>query len=58
MSLPTLIPRYSAKNIRWKADEFLIRHHPTFSLPVPIEEIIEFEFYIRDCSEKKWKFGF
>jgi hypothetical protein len=46
MSLPTLIPRYSAKNIRWKADEFLIRHHPTFSLPVPIEEIIEFEFYI------------
>jgi len=44
--LSTSIPDYSTKDISRKAEEFLKKYHPSLSLPVPIEEIIEFEFHI------------
>ena len=46
MPLSTSIPDYSTKDISRKAEEFLKKYHPSLSLPVPIEEIIEFEFHI------------
>ena len=46
MTLSPLIPDYSTREIgRW-AEEFLGKYHPSLSLPVPIEEIIEFQFRI------------
>jgi len=36
-------PYYSYEDLRRRADEFLARHHPAGSIPVPIEEIIEFQ---------------
>jgi hypothetical protein len=44
--LSTPIPDYSAKDISRKAEEFLKKYHPSLSPPVPIEEIIEFQFHI------------
>ena len=46
MPLSTPIPDYSAKDISRKAEEFLKKYHPSLSPPVPIEEIIEFQFHI------------
>ena len=40
------IPIYSYEDLRKKADEFLKEHHPSGTIPVPIEEIVEFEFRI------------
>jgi len=44
--LSTSIPDYSTKDISRKAEEFLKKYHPSLSIPVPIEEIIEFQFHI------------
>ncbi len=46
MPLSTSIPDYSTKDINRKAEEFLKKYHPSLSIPVPIEEIIEFQFHI------------
>ena len=32
--------------MRKKADDFLLTHNPSATIPVPIEEIVEFEFNI------------
>ncbi|MEW6587503.1 MAG: ImmA/IrrE family metallo-endopeptidase [Nitrospirota bacterium] len=40
------IPVYSYEDLRRKADAFLREHNPTGVIPVPIEEIIEFDFRI------------
>ena len=46
MGLSPPVPDYSAKEISRRAEEFLGKYHPSLSLPVPIEEIIEFQFRI------------
>jgi len=38
------IPRYSYEDLRKRADEFLKEHHPSGNIPIPIEEIVEFDF--------------
>ena len=40
------IPVYSYEDLRSKADDFLKKHHPSGTVPVPIEEIVEFDFGI------------
>ena len=40
------IPVYSYEDLRKKADDFLRMHHSSGSIPVPIEEIVEFDFRI------------
>jgi hypothetical protein len=40
------IPVYSYEDLRKKADDFLHKHHPSGDIPVPIEEIVEFDFGI------------
>ncbi len=42
----TDIPVYSYEDLRKKADEFLREHHPSGNIPIPIEEIVEFDFSI------------
>lgn len=39
-------PVLSYEDIRKRADAFLQQHHPECSIPVPIEEIVEFQFWI------------
>ena len=36
-------PIYSYEDLRRKADEFLAEHHPAGTIPIPIEEIVEFQ---------------
>ncbi len=36
-------PRYSYRQLQDAAEGFLARHHPRMSLPIPIEEIVEFQ---------------
>jgi hypothetical protein len=38
------LPRRSYDSLRTQADQFLGKHHPSGSLPVPIEQIIESDF--------------
>jgi IrrE N-terminal-like domain len=40
------IPVYSYEDLRKKADQFLRQYHPSGNIPVPIEEIVEFDFGI------------
>lgn len=40
------IPIYSYDDLRKKANDFLRTHNPSCTIPVPIEEIVEFEFNI------------
>lgn len=40
------IPIHSYEDLRKKADEFLCTYNPSCAIPVPIEEIVEFEFEI------------
>lgn len=40
------IPIYSYDDLRKKTDDFLLTHNPSATIPVPIEEIVEFEFNI------------
>lgn len=42
----TKIPIRSYEDLRKKADEFLRTYNPSGTIPVPIEEIVEFEFNI------------
>jgi hypothetical protein len=42
----TKIPIYSYEDLRKEADEFLRQHNPSGEFPVPIEEIVEFDFII------------
>ena len=42
----TDIPVYSYEDLRKKADEFLLKYNPSGDIPVPIEEILEFDFKI------------
>ena len=46
MSSATSAPDYSPKHIKEKAEGFLEKYHPSLSMPIPIEEIIEFELNI------------
>ena len=39
-------PYFSYEDLRRRADEFLAQHHPDATIPVPIEEIVEFELCI------------
>ncbi len=41
-----VIPIYSYEDLRKKADAFLRKYHPSGNIPIPIEEIVEFEFDI------------
>ncbi|MBI3270006.1 MAG: ImmA/IrrE family metallo-endopeptidase [Planctomycetes bacterium] len=38
-----LAPVFSSDDLRRKAAEFLARHHPTGGIPIPIEELVEFQ---------------
>ncbi len=40
------VPIHSYEDLRKKADEFLRNYNPSGAIPVPIEEIVEFEFDI------------
>lgn len=42
----TEIPHYSYEDLRKKADEFLREHYPSGEIPIPIEEIVEFDFNV------------
>lgn len=42
----TQIPIHSYEDLRKKADEFLDTYNPSGAIPVPIEEIVEFDFNI------------
>jgi hypothetical protein len=44
------VPIHSYDDLRKKADEFLRTYNPTGTIPVPIEEIVEFEFDINIVS--------
>ena len=44
MASPLDIPRYSYETLRKRADNFLRTYNPKATIPVPIEEIIEFQF--------------
>ena len=46
MTLSPPIRDYSTREISRRAEEFLKKYHSSLSLPVPIEEIIEFQFRI------------
>ena len=37
------VPRRTFRDIARVAEEFLTAHHPSGELPIPIEEIIEFD---------------
>jgi hypothetical protein len=39
-------PYHSYEDLRRQADGFLAKYHPAGTVPVPIEEIIEFQFRI------------
>jgi len=43
MAISLKVPHYSYKRLREAATEFLAKFHPTATIPVPIEEIAEFE---------------
>jgi hypothetical protein len=45
MPLSTSVPDYSTKDISRKAEEFLKKYHSSLSVPVPTEEIIEFQLH-------------
>ena len=39
-------PYHSYEDLRRQADAFLAKHHPAGTIPVPIEEIVEFQLSI------------
>jgi hypothetical protein len=41
---PISVPFVPYEYLRKVSEEFLIKHHPTGAIPVPVEEIIEFQF--------------
>ncbi len=40
------VPRLSYQDLRGIADAFLRQHHPAGTIPIPIEEVVEFRFGI------------
>ncbi|MBI5374416.1 MAG: ImmA/IrrE family metallo-endopeptidase [Candidatus Schekmanbacteria bacterium] len=42
----TEVPHYTYNDIKKRAYEFLATYHPSLEIPVPIEEILEFQFNI------------
>ena len=44
MSFTLEVPHYSYEELRKRADHFLRTYNPKGTIPVPIEEIVEFEF--------------
>jgi hypothetical protein len=40
---PIQAPYFSYEDLRRQANEFLARHHPDGTIPIPIEEIVEFQ---------------
>lgn len=42
----TEVPHYSYEDLRKKADDFLRTYNPSGAIPIPIEEIVEFELNI------------
>lgn len=46
MPLGFTAPYHSYDDLRRQADAFLANHHPAGTIPVPIEEIIEFQLSI------------
>jgi Zn-dependent peptidase ImmA (M78 family) len=45
--LALLVPILSYEDLRSKADALLSKHHPSGAVPVPIEQIVEFDFDIQ-----------
>ena len=43
MSVSPAVPHLSYEQLRFHADEFLKRYHPSSKIPVPIEQIVEFQ---------------
>lgn len=41
---PISVPFVSYEYLRKVSEDFLVKHHPTGVIPVPVEEIIEFQF--------------
>jgi Zn-dependent peptidase ImmA (M78 family) len=54
------VPRRSQEELRTQAELFLDQHHPSGEVPVPIEEIVEFELglEIRPIRDLRKRFGF
>ena len=46
MTPPPSVPRLSYDLLRRHADAFLTKYHPTLQIPIPIEEIIEFQLHL------------
>lgn len=46
MTPPPPVPHLSYDQLRRHADAFLIKYHPTQQIPVPIEQIIEFQLHL------------
>lgn len=44
MASPLEVPQYPYEALKQRANNFLGTHHPKGTIPVPIEEIIEFKF--------------
>jgi Zn-dependent peptidase ImmA (M78 family) len=45
------IPHLSYKQIGLIADQFLSQHHQSFTLPIPIEEIVESKMRLKICEQ-------
>ncbi len=46
MTPPPPVPHLSYDQLRRHADAFLTKYHPTQQIPVPIEQIIEFQLHL------------
>lgn len=46
MTPPPPVPHLSYDQLRRHAEAFLAKHHPTQQIPVPIEQIIEFQLHL------------
>jgi hypothetical protein len=46
MASPIEVPKLSYDALRGRADDFLRTHHPTYMIPIPIEEIVELKYKI------------
>jgi hypothetical protein len=44
--LALVIPQYTYEEIRARADQTLVKHHPSAEIPIPIEKIVEFGYDI------------
>ena len=51
MSDPYRAPFYSFENLRAFADRFLREHHPSGSIPIPIEEIADWKAFVSSLPD-------